>query len=112
MNGSKDLTAALDELMKRSRNGQDNSLPDANPRGDVPAQRSSSLDSPGSGSGKNNKGINSPLTETDYAERQWFPERTLTTTDGVFAVRVRALKKIFMTDAKDNSVEMVFKDQP
>lgn len=113
MSGSKDLTEALDALMRRGRNGQDNgdnSLPTAKPRGEVPAQRSSSLDAPGAGQA--NKGINSPLTETDYGSRQWFNEKTLMTTDGVFAVRVRALKKIFMTDAKGNSVEMEFKEQP
>lgn len=112
MSGSKDLTESLDSLMRRSRsqdNG-DNSLPAAKPRGEVPAQRSSSLDAPGAGQA--NKGINSPLTETTYASREWFNEKTLMTTDGIFAVRVRALKKIFMTDAKSNSVEMEFKEQP
>ena len=56
----------------------------------------------GAGSG----GIAGPLSETDYTDREWHPERTLTSSDGVLTIRFRALKQIKMLDA--NGAELVF----
>lgn len=109
---TRDLTESLDALMHRKvsrADNSDNSIPPPKERGESPAQTSAKLDAIGEGGG--GKGINSPITETAYSDRQWFDEKTINTTDGIFAVRVRALKKLVMTDAKNNSVVMDFKEQ-
>lgn len=51
-------------------------------------------------------GVTGPLSEADYADREWHPERTLTSSDGVLTIRFRALKQIKMFDA--NGAELVF----
>lgn len=73
------------------------------PRGALPAQkgRGDWVEPPGSRSG----GIASPLVEQDYSAREYWPEETITSTDGLLSFRVRAIREITQTDA--NSAEVV-----
>lgn len=50
-------------------------------------------------------GIASPVTETSFASREFWPDRFLQTSDGVFVIQLQPPKKIVMADA--NSAEVV-----
>lgn len=54
------------------------------------------------------------LTETEYAEREYFETTLQGTTDGLFSVPVRRLKKMVVVDSGANgqSMTIVFKDKP
>lgn len=56
------------------------------------------------------------LTEIDYAQREYFDTSLQGTTDGLFSVPVRRLKKMVVTDSGvsgvDKSMTIVFKDKP
>lgn len=53
-------------------------------------------------------GIASPLTETDYAAREYHPARMLTSSDGLFVWAFEPIKKIVMNDANAAEVEQIF----
>ena len=103
---SRDLTEALEQLTGTSRYGGQ-TLPDAPARGAKPAQASSAKNL-GSASGG---GLASPLTETAYSAREWHPARYVTSSDGIFRLQIRAVKKISFTDAGGNSADLIFKDK-
>ena len=50
-------------------------------------------------------GIASPLTEADYATREYWAEKTITSSDGLLSFRIKPIKKIIQTD--DNYSEVV-----
>lgn len=53
-------------------------------------------------------GIASPLTETDYAQREFHPSLYLQSADGIFVWEIKPPSKIVMTDANGATVEQVF----
>ena len=53
-------------------------------------------------------GIASPLTETDYALREFHPSMYLQSADGIFVWEMKPPAKIVMTDANGATVEQVF----
>lgn len=50
-------------------------------------------------------GVASPFTETLYADRQYWPETLMQSSDGLLSFKLRAIKQIDMTD--DNSAPVV-----
>lgn len=84
-------------------------LPAAKPLSPIPARSGAAAQTrKTSGTG----GIASPLTETSYADREFYAAKSVTSMDGVFALSVRRLKTLKMTDANGDAVEMRFKDAP
>jgi hypothetical protein len=53
-------------------------------------------------------GIASPLTETDYALREFHPSLYLQSADGIFVWEIKPPSKIVMEDANGAPVEQVF----
>lgn len=53
-------------------------------------------------------GIASPLTETDYAQREFHAARYFTTVDGIFVWQIDPPKKFVMEDANGAPVEQIF----
>lgn len=100
---SKDVTDALTALTSQF---DANVVPSMRERGAAPAARSGEPIVQGQdGAGGGATGAY-PLTETSYAARQWWPEKTVTTTDGLFAIRFKPIKQITFLDA--NSQTMTF----
>lgn len=68
---------------------------------------------PKTGFGQNpggSSGISSPLTETNYADREFYTTYTLTSTDGLFVMELRRIKTMKFVDAAGRPVQMDFKD--
>lgn len=106
---AKDLTsawAALSEGVGQTSR-QDNRLPDAPPLPAIPERVGTAKPKAGGSGGSG--GIASPLVETSYADRLFFSERTVTTTDGLFAMRIRPINSIKFKDANDADVEIQYK---
>ena len=110
---SKDLTEALRALTEGSAGQttrQDKKLPESRPSPSVPARTGASgpvaQKAPYSSSG----GVASPLTETTYASRTFWPTKTMTSTDGVFQISHKPLKSISLTDANSAAVTINFKE--
>lgn len=59
---------------------------------------------PGQGGG----GIASPLVETDYNAREWWPEKTVTSVDGLLSFRIRPIKEITQQDANSATVKQQY----
>lgn len=76
------------------------------PVGAVPATRGRGtyVPPPATGGG----GIASPLVEASYAEREWYAEKTITSSDGLLSFRMRGIKQLRMLDANDAEVLMQF----
>jgi hypothetical protein len=53
-------------------------------------------------------GIASPLTEPSYAAREFHPEKSLKSSDGLFVWEFAAVKKVVMTDANGEPVVQIF----
>jgi len=53
-------------------------------------------------------GIASPLTETAYTDRQYHPDQTLLSTDGLLSFKVKPLKQLTQKDANDAEVVQIF----
>ena len=105
---AKDLTSALHELTEQAR-GQtsrtDAALPAGKPVSAIPARSGTAL--PPSAS---TAGIASPLTETDYADRTFYTERNLQSTDGIFTLKVKPVHTITFNDANGSVVVMDYKE--
>ena len=104
---AKDLTAALHALTvaasgKTSR--VDQTLPAARATTDIPSRTGVSSNKTASASG-----IASPLVEIDYAAREFHANHTILSSDGVFAMVVKPVKKITFLDALGNTVVMEYK---
>ena len=56
--------------------------------------------------GGNNSGISSPLTETDYNDREYHPDVSLSSSDGLFSLVISPIASIKFLDADNRSVEM------
>lgn len=53
-------------------------------------------------------GIASPLTEADYSSRQYWPDQTITSTDGLLSFRIKPIKQLTQADANGAEVLQVF----
>lgn len=104
---SKDLTDALRALMEQP---EANVVPALVPRGAAPRSIASAAPaaSPKSGGG----GIASPLTEASYAARTHWTDKTILTSDGVWALKIKPIKSITFTDPDSNPVVLNFADRP
>ena len=100
---SKDLTEALRLLTEAPISG-DKSTPLVN-RGAASTVTSAVL----LAAAGNKSGIASPLVETDYADREFHTAIMITSTDGLFTLRIKPVKKIYMTDATTSAVVLEFK---
>ncbi|OQS39069.1 hypothetical protein B0T40_04615 [Chromobacterium haemolyticum] len=52
--------------------------------------------------------IAGPLVEKDASLRQYHPETNMTTSDGLFVIRVQPIKRVTLTDAKGQQVVMEY----
>ena len=100
---SKDLTEALHKLTMEAQ-GQPSAIPAMKARGAAPAVTASALLG-GSGSG----GIASPLKETAYTNRTFHSTVNITSSDGIFTLVIKPVKKVFFKDALNADVEMEYK---
>lgn len=91
---------------------QRRTLPALSPRGALGAQKGRGNYVPPRSQPGGGTGIASPLTETDYAAREYWPEQTLTSVDGLLSFRVRAIKKIVQEDANTFEVVQQFAQPP
>jgi hypothetical protein len=55
-------------------------------------------------------GIASPLTETAFADREYYADTTVLSSDGIFSFTVKRIKTITMKDKNSGSVKLVFKE--
>ena len=55
-------------------------------------------------------GIASPLTEADYDDREYWDEKTITSSDGLLSFRIKPIKKIIQADANAAEVVQLFAD--
>ena len=105
------MRAARQSTFKRDLNALESgttarrsgALRSVEPRGGVPSTTSRVDYTPPVNTGGG--GIASPLTETSYAAREYWPVEVLTSSDGLLTFRVKPIKKIVQTDA--SSVEVV-----
>ena len=80
---------------------------------DIPAKESQvQITHEGTRSGEGSGGIDSPLTEGSFAARQWHPQQTLQSTDGVFVLRPKFIKQATFTDSRQRQIIINFADKP
>lgn len=100
---AKDLTAAL-QAMTEDGAGQtsrvDKSLPAVKTATSIPERTGSALPK------KTGGGIASPLVETAFTDRHYWPVVSITSTDGLLTWEVDPIKKVFFNDALGNGVEI------
>lgn len=105
----KNLNDSLRSLTSNSA-GQtsyvDRVLPPAPQPAPIPARTGQST--PSSSSSASAGGIASPLTETAYADREWYAEQTIRSSDGMFNIRVKPIKTLKFTDANSAPVVLEF----
>lgn len=90
---SKDLTDALREMMGQH---EANVVPAPQPRGAAPKAVSAAR-LPGGSSG--GSGVAGTRTETAYADRLFWSQKIISTTDGYFAVQTKPIRRVKFTDA-------------
>lgn len=76
-------------------------------RPDLPGRRGQS-----DRAGQTGGGIASPLTEEDIAKREYYPDRLITSSDGLFTLVVKPIKAVYMRDASGATVELRFAEPP
>lgn len=105
-----DLTDALAALTGEAA-GQttrkDSRLPEPRPAAPIPGR----IGSGKAPSGTQGGGIASPLVETVYADRTFHPETVITSTDGIFTLKIKPVKTINLKDANNADVTIEFKAQ-
>lgn len=102
---SKDLTEALRLLTGVDPNSLTNSPEPLKDRVAAAKQKVSTLNTAkGSVSG-----IASHLVETAYADRTWHSDKTINSTDGIFTLVIKPVKKVFFKDANSADVVMEYK---
>lgn len=97
-----DLVGTLNSLLTPR---QRKTLKAVESRGVLRGSRASVLYTP---KGVQGGGIASPLTETDYAQREFHPSLYLQSADGIFVWEIKPPAKIVMTDANDAQVDQIF----
>lgn len=101
---SRDLTDALDALTQAG-DASVNALPAPKARGAKSRVTSAGVDAPVQASSGDSGGAGAigDYTETAYADRQYYADKEIDTTDGVFCFKLKPIKLIKMKD-KDNLV--------
>lgn len=105
---AKDLTQALHEatLNAQGQTSRENTkLPAAKPVAAIPAR--SGVGMPPSG-GSGGGSIAGPLTETSYAARTWWPDRSLESSDGIFSLKIKPIKTVTMQDGNAATLVMSY----
>lgn len=102
---SKDLTDALRLLTGGDPNSLTNSPAPLADRGAAAKQKASTLNT-AKGAGSS---VSSPLVETDYSARTWHSDTTISSSDGIFTLVIKPVKKVFFKDALNADVEMEYK---
>lgn len=93
-----------DDMRALAENNRlERTLPELPVRGKQPAKRGSALWQGGAQSGGVGGGIASPLTETNYDDREYHDSAILTS-DFLVAIEIKPLKKLTMSDADGNPV--------
>lgn len=100
-----DINAVVNQPRPRKQ------LKPVTPRGALPAQTSPGTDTPNPKPTGGGVGIAWPLIEPDATTREYHPARTVASSDGLIAIRVRALKSINLRDADETEGALEF-DQP
>jgi len=107
---AKDLTADLDSLMRALRDQDDNApLPAPKARGAFPSTSASGVEAAPKSTGG---GAVGDLTETAYADRTFWSDLVLTSSDGIFSLQIKQLKRIQMTDSNGQLVALSFAAKP
>ncbi len=93
-----------DDMRALAENNRlERTLPELPVRGKQPAKRGSALWQGGAPSGGGGGGIASPLTETNYNDREYY-DSVMLTSDFLVAIEIKPLKKLTMSDADGNPV--------
>lgn len=101
MDKSKDLT----EEWRRLSEAAAVTPPETPPaRGKAEAVRSAAV--PASAAKQSGGGVASPLTETSFASRVYWPTVTVQSTDGFITYQIQPIRKVFFTDASASPVEL------
>jgi hypothetical protein len=79
------------------------------PKPAVPITAGVGFASPQAPVSESSGGIASPLTETEFAQRTYYAEETLFTSDGLFSWTRARVKTISMTDANGAAVQIRLK---
>lgn len=96
---------ALAQPVRQRRN-----LREIEPRGGLPATvGTGSYQAPPVG-GRGGAGIASPLTETAYADRTYWNEVTMSSTDGLLSFSIKPIRAVIMKDANNAEVVQEFAD--
>jgi len=105
---AKDLTAALARLTEEAAGTTTLSakvLPSAKTATEIPPRVGSAGPKYSTAGG----GIASPLTETAFADRTYWADKTITSTDGLIVIVIAPIKQMKFTDANDQSVVFDYK---
>lgn len=105
---AKDLTEALAQLSNNaagSSSRQDTVLPAVKGKSAIPSRT-------GTGKPKSGQGgsIAGPLTETAYASRTYWTDKTIASSDGLLALKIKPIKSISFLDANDSPLVMNYKE--
>lgn len=103
---AKDLTQALHEATLNAQgqtSRQNTKLPAAKPVSAIPARNGTGR--PGGGA---TGSIASPLTEGLFSTRQHWPEQVISSTDGIFVIKIKPIKQMSFTDANGQPVQMLY----
>lgn len=103
-----DLVDNLNALIQTPR--QTSSLPELAARGAVAAKQGTGLYKGGTETTQSTAtgSISSPLTEQEG--REYFDPETITSTDGLIAIRIKATRTLYFRDANEAEVTMEFLD--
>lgn len=61
---------------------------------------------------KGGGGIASPLVETAYADRTYYDEVTITSTDGLLTLKIKPIKSVKSRDANSAEVQQIYAAPP
>ena len=104
---AKDLTAALARLTEEAAGTTTLSakvLPSGTPAPEIPPRIGFAAPKYSTGDG-----IASPLTETAYADRTYWADKTITSTDGLITIVIAPIKQMKFTDANNQVVVFDYK---
>lgn len=104
----KDLTEALRALTEQGK-PEDIGPAAMKTRGAAGISRASALLG---GDNNSTSAIASPLTETGYLMRTFYAERSIRSSDGLWAMKIKPVKSIQFTDARQDPVQINFADRP
>jgi hypothetical protein len=106
MSSAKDLNEAIQALTQVV---QTNKREPMKPRGAAGSEESAALYAGTTKASTGGGGIASPLVEQDYADRTFHPDVTLTSTDGLFTIKIKPVNNVKMVDANNAICEFKYK---